>query len=116
MNSLISILVLLFAKQFVILLGDTVMLPSVEIIEILTISLVVIAMGNIFGIQTLISFGYNRSFTKVVLKSVIFYFSLLFLAWTTLGFSLQNISIILVMVETFSTISWYLSCKRKRLL
>ena len=115
MNFIISVIVLFFAKHLVLLLGDSAMLPSIEIIEILVFSIVIIAMGNVFGIQTLIPFGYDRIFTKVVLRSVILYFFLLFLVWITLGFSIRNISIIIVIVETFSTIYWYYFCKRKKL-
>ena len=115
MNFIISVIVLIFAKQLVLLLGDSTMLPSIEIIQILVFSVVIIAMGNVFGIQTLIPFGYNRIFTRVVLRSVILYFFLLFLVWITLGFSIKNISIILVIVETFSTLNWYYFCKRKKL-
>ena len=115
MNVIISVIVLIFAKQLVLLLGDSTMLPSIEIIQILVFSVVIIAMGNVFGIQTLIPFGYNRIFTRVVLRSVILYFFLLFLVWITLGFSIKNISIILVIVETFSTLNWYYFCKRKKL-
>ena len=115
MNFIISLIVLIFAKELVLLLGDSTMLPSIEIIQILVFSVVIIAMGNVFGIQTLIPFGYNRIFTRVVLRSVILYFFLLFLVWITLGFSIKNISIILVIVETFSTLNWYYFCKRKKL-
>jgi len=115
MNFIISIIVVIFAKHLILLLGNSNMLPSLEIIEILVFSIVIIAMGNVFGIQTLIPFGYNRKFTKVVLTSLIFYFFLLFMVWITLGFSMRNISIILVTVETFSTIYWYYFCKRKKL-
>lgn len=115
MNFIISIIVVIFAKHLILLLGNSNMLPSLEIIEILVFSIVIIAMGNVFGIQTLIPFGYNIKFTKVVLTSLIFYFFLLFMVWITLGFSMRNISIILVTVETFSTIYWYYFCKRKKL-
>ena len=115
LNFIISVIVLIFAKHLVLLLGNSTMLPSLEIIEILVFSIVIISMGNVFGIQTLIPFGYNRIFTKVVLTSVILYFFLLFLVWITLGFSIRNIAIILVIVETFSTIYWYYFCKIKKL-
>ena len=115
LNFIISVIVLIFAKHLVLLLGNSTILPSLEIIEILVFSIVIISMGNVFGIQTLIPFGYNRIFTKVVLTSVILYFFLLFLVWITLGFSIRNIAIILVIVETFSTIYWYYFCKIKKL-
>lgn len=114
-NVILLIMILFGSKYIILLLGGEHMLPAQTVLIILSFSVPLIAMSNIFGIQLLIPFGYVKEFRWVILASGIIYLIQLLILWLTLGFSLINISIITVTTELFGTSYMFYFCRKNNL-
>lgn len=114
-NSALFVLFLIFSKYIILILGGENMLPAQTVVNILAITVPVVAMSNLFGIQLLIPFGFNKDFSKVILSSGIIYLLQLLIVWLTIGFSIINISVITVNTELFVTTYMYYYCKKHNL-
>ena len=101
LNILLIFFVILFSKNIITILGGASMLPAAVVVNILILTLFLSTLSNVFGIQILISFGYNRVFNNVILTSSLFYFFLLFTIWLISSFTIINISISTVATEMF---------------
>lgn len=102
-NIALFILVILFSKPIVLLLGSQQMLPSILVVNILALTVPIIAMSNIFGVQLLIPFGYSKAFSRVIVTSGLVYLLQLIVLWLTIGFTIITISIVTVNTEIFVT-------------
>lgn len=103
-----------FAEYLVIFLAGEKMLPAVPLIRILGLLAPVIAVSNVLAILTLIPFGYNHLFTKMVAYSVVVYLVLLFILWIFNIISVYSLGIINVTTEVVvSIISVYFILKKK---
>ena len=107
--------VLLFSEYFVSFLGGELMMPSVGILNIFILTVPIVAMSNIFGVLTLIPFGYSKAFTKVIMMSFLVYLFQIFLLFFLGMVSVYSISIILVITEIFVTCRMYFYCKKYNL-
>ncbi len=114
-NVFLVIIVYVFSEKIVVSLGGTEMLESVGILNILLLSIPIIAMGNIFGIQLLLPFGYNKEFSKIVFLSFCFYLTTIFLLTLLNMLSLYSLAIVSVLVECFASLLMYNQCIKKEL-
>jgi O-antigen/teichoic acid export membrane protein len=101
LNILLIFIVILFSKNIITILGGASMLPAAVVVNILILTVFLSTLSNVFGIQILISFGYNRVFNNVILTSSLFYFFLLFTIWLISSFTIINITISTVATEMF---------------
>jgi O-antigen/teichoic acid export membrane protein len=115
LNVLIFFATLIGSKFLVLLLGGNEMIGAVLILNILAISVPIIAISNVFGVQLLIPFGYSKEFSKVILSSGIIYATQAIFIHLIFGFNLINISIITVTTEIFVTAYMFHQCKKKKL-
>ena len=106
---------LISSKYIILFLGGVQMLPSQPVVFILATTVPIIAMSNIFGVQLLIPFGYNKVFSRIIIASGLFYIILLLGCWITTGFTIINISVVTLLVEIFVTTSMFYYCKKYRL-
>jgi O-antigen/teichoic acid export membrane protein len=113
-NILLYIVIVILAEPVVLFLGGVQMLPAVIVIYILGFTVPILALGNIFGFQSLVAFGYVKEFTKVVLIAGVLYFTQLLSLWLTLGFTIISISIINVSTEILTTIYLFIICKKRK--
>ncbi len=108
---LISTLLLIFAKPIVeIVLGRQYM-ESVTVLRILSFLIFLIALSNIFGILTMLTFDYKRAFSRIlVIAGLLNIILALFLAphYKHIG-----ISIAVLITESFVTIAMYLFLRSK---
>ena len=103
------------SKVAVLVLGGEEMLPAIWVINILALSVPIISMSNIFTIQLLIPFGYQRKYSRIIVTSGIVY---LFQVGLLLVFSLINIyslSVVHVTTEIFVATYSYYHCKKLKL-
>lgn len=114
-NSLLFVLMLLLSHYIILLLGGSQMLPAIYVVNILAFTVPIVAMSNIFGIQLLIPFGYNKLFSRIILASGLFYLLLMLILWLTIGFSIISISVVTVITEVFVTTTMYYICKKLNL-
>ncbi len=114
-NILLYILTLLFSQYVILILGGQQMLPAKLIVNILALTVPIVSISGILGVQLLIPFGYNIDVTRVVVISGMFYL-LLILFLLFLGFfSIINISIIAVLTEVFVSIYMFYYCNKHKL-
>jgi PST family polysaccharide transporter len=114
-NIILFVGIVLFSKPIVMFLGGEQMLPAIWVVNILALSVPIIAMSNIFGIQLLIPFGYSKIFSRIIVASGIIYLIQLSIIWPLWGINIYSVSIISVTTEFFVTIIMYYFCKRYKL-
>ena len=115
LNITLFIGVMVGSKYIVLLLGGQQMLDAILVLNILALTVPVIAMSNIFGIQLLIPFGFNKTFSKVIIASGLIYLLQALLIWGSFGFTIINVSIITVTTELFVTSIMFFYCKKYKL-
>jgi PST family polysaccharide transporter len=115
MNVLLFVAMVLLSKVAITLLGGSQMLPAQTVVIILAATVPVVAMSNIFGMQLLIPFGYNKLFSRVIVSSGLFYLLQLLVLWATIGFSINGISLVTLITELFVTAYMFYHCKKQHL-
>jgi PST family polysaccharide transporter len=101
LNILLIFIVILFSKNIIIILGGASMLPAAVVVNILILTVFFSTLSNVFGIQILISFGYNRVFSSVILTSSLFYFYISSLTYPIFLYSNLNLIYYLILAKTF---------------
>ncbi|MBT6050595.1 MAG: oligosaccharide flippase family protein [Candidatus Scalindua sp.] len=115
MNILLSAAILISARYIVLLLGGETMLPAVVVIQLLSLTIPLIGMSNVLGVQVLIPFGKTKLFSAVIMSSGIVYLFQLLLVWKLWEISIYSVSIITVLTEVVVTLVMYYACKESRL-
>lgn len=80
------------------------------ILRILSFFPFVVALSNIFGVQTMVTFGMQNIFSRILMLSALFNFVLIFPLihfWEGVG-----LSITVMIVESFVTITMYLILRK----
>jgi O-antigen/teichoic acid export membrane protein len=114
-NIFLLILTLIFAKYIIILLGGKQMVTAVWVVNILTITIPIVAMSNIFGVQLLIPFGYAKKFSQIIIASGIFYVLQFLIVWQMFYINIYIISVLTLTTEIFVTSVMYYYCKKFKL-
>jgi PST family polysaccharide transporter len=114
-NIIMFLGILIFSKYIILGLGGEQMLPALNVVNILAITIPVIAMSNIFAIQLLIPFGYNKAFSRVIVTSGFIYLFQIIVFWKLIGFNIINISLVTVITEIFVTTYAFYFCKKYHL-
>jgi len=65
LNVGLFLVILIFSKYIILFLGGQQMLPAWLVVNIMALTLPITAMSNIFGVQMLIPFGFNKAFSRV---------------------------------------------------
>lgn len=84
---------------------------SILILRILSFFPFVVAMSNIFGVQTMVTFGMQNIFSRILMLSALLNFILIFpliYLWQGIG-----LSITVMIVESFVTITMYVILRKK---
>lgn len=92
-----------------IIMGDSYE-ESILILRILSFFPFVVALSNIFGVQTMVTFGMQNIFSRILMLSALFNFILIFpliYFWEGIG-----LSITVMIVESFVTITMYLILRK----
>ena len=111
-NIVLFIVILLTSNYIVLWLGGEEMLDAVIVVNLLAITLPLLAMNNVFGVQLLLTFGYNKLFSKGIILSGLFYASLALIIWGLFDFNILNITLMTVITEVFVTIYMYYNVKK----
>ena len=115
LNAILVFFVFLFAKPIVGLLGGQQMIKAIPVVHILTLTVPIIGMSNVFGILLLVPFGYEKDFSRVIVLSGVAYVVQALFIWTFIGFSIINISMITLTTEIFVTAYMFYFCKKHKL-
>tara|TARA_B110000240_G_C13449155_1_gene431715 strand:+ start:65 stop:1333 length:1269 start_codon:yes stop_codon:yes gene_type:complete len=106
----VYILFLMLLKPIVLLLGGEEMLPVIPTAIILGLTIPFTAMSNIFGVQLLLPFGYNKEFSTVIVSSGIVYLTLILFTKFIFEFSIENLSLTTVITEAFVVTYMFYYC------
>lgn len=116
LNFFFYVVLLTSARQILLILSEEeVALRAWPIVLILGITLPLTAMSNIFGIQLLIPFGFNKLYGRIIIYSGVFYFLILTGIWYISTFTLMNLSVLTLLVEIFVTSTMYWFCRKNNL-
>jgi O-antigen/teichoic acid export membrane protein len=88
---------------------------SYNLLLILGFTTPIIGLSNVFGIQTLIPFGFNKQFMKVVFTSIIIYSAFIAILFLTQKINLINLTFVILLTECYVTIAMYYSCRKQGL-
>lgn len=114
-NITLFILVLLFSDYLIDFLGGKQMLSARPVVWILGLTVPIVGISNIFGVQLLIPFGFNLNFNKVILSSGLFYIIILFGIWLCNSMTIINISLATLLTEIFVATYMFYYCKKNLL-
>ena len=107
---LVSLATFILAEPIVhIIMGDSYE-ESILILRILSFFPFVVSLSNIFGVQTMVTFGMQNIFSRILMLSAMLNFALIFpLIYFGQGVGL---SITVMLVETFVTVTMYLILRK----
>ncbi len=111
LSFILSLLIFIFAKLIVLILLGNQYKESIIVLRILAFLPFIIALSNIFGIQTMLSFNYKKEFFNILMAAAIINIALaLILAplYRHIG-----VSISVLVSEIFVTLSMFLYLKRR---
>lgn len=103
-NVFLYVILFVAAEYIVLLLGGEEMLSAVPIVQILGLLAPVVAVSNTMGVLTLIPFGFNKLFTKMIGVSVFSYLVMFAAVWSLDIISIYSLSMINVLTEVIVTI------------
>lgn len=103
-NVFLYVILFVAAEYIVLLLGGKEMLSAVPIVQILGLLAPVVAVSNTMGVLTLIPFGFNKLFTKMIGVSVFSYLVMFAAVWSLDIISIYSLSMINVLTEVIVTI------------
>lgn len=111
----ISILLLLFSEHIISLLYGNDYGQSALILKILSICPFLVGVSNVLGIQTMLSLGYNKEFSRILLFSGCFSLLIIYPLISTMGDIGAAIS---VFITEFIVVvmMMYFTCVKKKLL
>ena len=111
---LTSSLVLIFSEQLVtIIMGDSYN-ESIVILRIISFLPFIIGLSNIFGIQTMVAFGMQRIFSRILMASASLNFILIYpmiYMWQGIG-----LAITVVIIESFVTVTMYIVLRKNNII
>lgn len=107
-NLLLFAIVFILARPIIMLLGGTALLPAQPIVRILLLTIPIIAMSDVLGIQTLVSFGFDAAFRRVNVLTALVYLALIGLLVMLGGVTLESVSYVVVVSEVACLLGlWY---------
>ena len=109
----IYVIIFLFAKRIVLLLGGTEMTNAIGVMRVLTFSVVPITIGHFFCTQTLIPFGYIKQYMTILTLASLLYLLLIFIAYSFDFIQIYQIAFITIMVQTYIALHSYILVKLK---
>lgn len=112
---IILVLTIIFSKFMVEFLGGVQMRPAYLVLNLLSITIPIVATSNIFGTQILIPFGYSKDFRNVVVSSAILYILLFAVLWSSSIINIISISILTIIIELYIMTLFIIKCKQNSL-
>ena len=115
-NVILFLLTLIFSKNIVLILGGPAMEHAFVIVNILAITIPVIAISNLLILSMLLPFNKERSVLFIVFSTALLYIISILLLILLDKFTLINISILLVIIELWATFISYIFCKKHQII
>lgn len=113
---ILIILILLTSSWIVRLLGGASLVGSVNILRILSLSVIPIVFNIFYLIHLLLPFGYAKQYTRTIIGSGITYGLGIFIMFIFKFWNLYYITILVILSEAYSTIVSYHYCRKLNIL
>jgi O-antigen/teichoic acid export membrane protein len=114
-NVILYVGLFIFSNFVVNLLGGEQMLPAVWVVRILGLTLPIVAISNVFGTLTLVPFGYNKTFTKIIMLSAVFFMIAFLFLWFYDLITIYTLCGVTVLTEVFVSCLTFYHCKKNNL-
>lgn len=111
MNVVLYLIVFLFSHQIVTYFGG-----NETVLRILFLTVPIIGISNVLMILTLLPFGYNKSFTRIVFLSAFFYLFIVLILYGLNSISLYTLTATNVVVESLVSIIAYIYVRQKKII
>lgn len=111
MNVFLYLMVFLFTNQIVAYFGG-----NETVLRILFLTIPIIGISNVLMVLTLLPFGYNKAFTRIVFLSAFFYLLIVLILYGFSAISLYTLTATNVIVESLVSIIAYIYVKRKKII
>lgn len=115
MNLCFLLGIIILGDTLVVLLGGEELIDAILALNILALTIPIVGMSNMFGMQILIPFGYNRIFTKVIMASSLFYLLIMTTMWAFEAFTLTRVAWGTITTEAFVTLVMFVFIKKLNL-
>ena len=111
MNIFLYLMVFLFSNQIVAYFGG-----NETVLRILFLTIPIIGISNVLMVLTLLPFGYNKAFTRIVFLSAFSYLLIVLILYGFNSISLYTLTATNVVVESLVSIIAYIYVKRKKII
>lgn len=111
---IVTIVIFISSEQIIFLLMGGVYPDSVLILRTLSVVPFLVGLSNVLGIQTMLAFGFQRQFSRIVMASAILNFCLVW--WMIYAWQGEGLAIVMVIVESFVTVIMALFLHKEQLL
>ena len=111
MNVFLYLMVFLFSNQIVAYFGG-----NETVLRILFLTIPIIGISNVLMVLTLLPFGYNKAFTRIVFLSAFFYLFIVLILYGFSFISLYTLTATNVIVESLVSIIAYIYVRRKKII
>jgi PST family polysaccharide transporter len=107
----ISLALFTLAPLIVLMLGGPAFHDAIPVLRIIAVLPVIIALSNIFGMQTMLPLHMDREFTLVVASAAVISVAAMFVL--TRGFGLPGAALTMIAVETYVTVAFVMNVQRR---
>ncbi len=111
MNVFLYLMVFLFSNQIVAYFGG-----NETVLRILFLTVPIVGISNVLMVLTLLPFGYNKAFTRIVFLSAFFYLLIVLILYGFSAISLYTLTATNVIVESLVSIIVYIYIRRKKII
>jgi O-antigen/teichoic acid export membrane protein len=111
-NVMIAVLVIIFARYIVILLGSDTMLSSVPILQIIVITVPIIGINSIYVMQLLLPFGYQRNYMQLSLESLGVFALCITVLFLTHRMGIYEIAVVNIITESYMNFRAFKLCRK----
>ena len=110
---IVSLILFVFAYDITDLVLGQNFSHSGDLLRIISLLPLIISLSNVFGIQTMLSLGYDKSFNKIIVIAAVIHLPMLFILTTY--FMATGVAYSVVLTETIVTIGMFAFLKSKKI-
>jgi polysaccharide transporter, PST family len=110
---IVSLILFIFAYDITDLVLGQNFSHSGDLLRIISLLPLIISLSNVFGIQTMLPLGYDKSFNKIIVIAAVIHLPMLFILTTY--FMATGVAYSVVLTETIVTIGMFAFLKTKKI-
>jgi len=110
---IVSLILFIFAYDITDLVLGQNFSHSGDLLRIISLLPLIISLSNVFGIQTMLPLGYDKSFNKIIVIAAVIHLPMLFILTTY--FMATGVAYSVVLTETIVTVGMFAFLKTKKI-